>query len=65
MTVPNRVEPVCPAGMLPALKIAIDRRVDCFYAGLRNETDARNFGWSNFDAKTAAAIEFPRRFTGT
>ena len=54
MTTPNRVELVCPAGTLPALKAAIDHGADCVYLGFRNETNARNFGGLNFDAKTAA-----------
>ena len=54
MTTPNRVELVCPAGTLPALKAAIDHGADCVYLGFRNETNARNFGGLNFDAKSAA-----------
>ncbi len=49
-----RVELVCPAGTLPALKAAIDHGADCVYIGFRNETNARNFGGLNFDAKAAA-----------
>ncbi len=54
MTSPQRVELVCPAGTLPALKAAIDNGADCVYLGFRNETNARNFGGLNFDAKAAA-----------
>ncbi len=54
MTVPKRIELVCPAGTLPALKTAIDHGADCVYLGFRNETNARNFGGLNFDAKAAA-----------
>lgn len=54
MTAPTRVELVCPAGTLPALKAAIDHGADCVYLGFRNETNARNFGGLNFDAKAAA-----------
>jgi O2-independent ubiquinone biosynthesis protein UbiU len=54
MTAPTRVELVCPAGSLPALKAAIDHGADCVYLGFRNETNARNFGGLNFDAKAAA-----------
>ena len=49
-----RVELVCPAGTLPALKAAVDHGADCVYFGFRNETNARNFGGLNFDAKAAA-----------
>jgi putative protease len=48
------IELVCPAGTLPALKAAIDHGADCVYIGFRNDTNARNFGGLNFDAKTAA-----------
>jgi len=54
MTRPDRVELVCPAGTLPALKAAIDHGADCVYLGFRNETNARNFGGLNFDATAAA-----------
>ena len=54
MTAPTRVELVCPAGSVPALKAAIDHGADCVYLGFRNETNARNFGGLNFDAKAAA-----------
>jgi putative protease len=54
MRVPPRVELVCPAGTLPALKAAVDHGADAVYIGFRNETNARNFGGLNFDAKAAA-----------
>ncbi|MDE2002748.1 MAG: U32 family peptidase [Betaproteobacteria bacterium] len=54
MTAPKRIELVCPAGTLPALKTAIDHGADCVYFGFRNDTNARNFGGLNFDAKAAA-----------
>ena len=47
-------ELVCPAGSLPALKVAIDSGADCVYLGFRDETNARNFAGLNFDD---AAIE--------
>jgi O2-independent ubiquinone biosynthesis protein UbiU len=53
MSILPRVELVCPAGTLPALKAAIDHGADCVYIGFRNETNARNFGGLNFDAKGA------------
>jgi putative protease len=49
-----RIELVCPAGTLPALKAAVDHGADCVYLGLRSETNARNFAGLNFDAKAAA-----------
>ncbi|MEP7180760.1 MAG: peptidase U32 family protein [Betaproteobacteria bacterium] len=54
MTASRRVELVCPAGTLPALKAAVDHGADCVYMGLKNETNARNFAGLNFDAKAAA-----------
>ncbi|WP_137937163.1 peptidase U32 family protein [Chitinivorax sp. B] len=42
-------ELVCPAGSLPALKMAVDRGADCVYCGLKDETNARNFSGLNFD----------------
>lgn len=43
------MELVCPAGSLPALKAAVDNGADWVYAGLRDETNARNFPGLNFD----------------
>ena len=49
---PNpRIELVCPAGSLPALKAAVDNGADCVYIGLRDNTNARNFAGLNFDAR--------------
>ena len=45
---------VCPAGSLPALKVAIDNGADAVYLGFKNDTNARNFAGLNFDAKTMA-----------
>ncbi len=47
------LELVCPAGNLPALKIAVDSGADCVYFGFRNATNARAFAGLNFDADTA------------
>ena len=55
----KRFELVCPAGSLPALKVAIDSGADCVYLGFRDETNARNFAGLNFDD---AAIEQGVRF---
>jgi len=54
MTESRRIELVCPAGSLPALKTAVDHGADCVYIGFRNDTNARNFAGLNFDAKAAA-----------
>ncbi|OGB23553.1 MAG: protease [Burkholderiales bacterium RIFCSPLOWO2_02_FULL_57_36] len=43
-----RMELVCPAGSLPALKAAIDNGADCVYLGFRDATNARNFAGLNF-----------------
>ena len=43
------MELVCPAGSLPALKAAVDNGAHCVYAGLKNQTNARNFTGLNFD----------------
>ena len=47
----NIPELVCPAGGLPALKVAVDQGADCVYTGFRDETNARNFNGLNFDAR--------------
>ena len=44
-----RIELVCPAGNLPALRAAVDSGADAVYIGLRDDTNARNFGGLNFD----------------
>jgi O2-independent ubiquinone biosynthesis protein UbiU len=55
MTQPNaRMELVCPAGSLPALKAAVDNGADCVYLGFRDATNARNFAGLNFDDKAIA-----------
>lgn len=42
------IDLVAPAGSLLALKTAIDQGADAVYLGLRNATNARNFGGLNF-----------------
>ncbi|MEW5943588.1 MAG: peptidase U32 family protein [Pseudomonadota bacterium] len=49
----SNLELVCPAGSLPALKIAVDNGADCVYMGFRDDTNARNFAGLNFDKATA------------
>ena len=45
----RKMELVCPAGSLPALKAAVDEGADCVYLGFRDATNARNFAGLNFD----------------
>lgn len=49
-----RVELVCPAGSLPALRAAVDHGADAVYIGFRGETNARNFPGLNFSIDDAA-----------
>jgi O2-independent ubiquinone biosynthesis protein UbiU len=49
-----RLELVCPAGSLPALKSAVDKGASCVYLGLRDATNARNFAGLNFDTNAIA-----------
>lgn len=49
----SRIELVCPAGNLPSLAAAVDNGADCVYIGLRDDTNARNFGGLNFDLVAA------------
>ncbi|HRP96143.1 MAG TPA: peptidase U32 family protein [Rhodocyclaceae bacterium] len=51
MTTSQRIELVCPAGSLPALKTAVDHGADCIYVGFKDATNARNFTGLNFDPK--------------
>ena len=56
------MELVCPAGSLPALKAAIDNGADWVYAGLRDDTNARNFSGLNFDAASLrAGLDYAHR----
>jgi putative protease len=50
---PARLELICPAGSLPALRAAVDSGADQVYIGLRDNTNARNFAGLNFDVETA------------
>ncbi|MBU1776319.1 MAG: U32 family peptidase, partial [Gammaproteobacteria bacterium] len=47
------LELVCPAGNLPALKIAVDNGADCVYMGFKDNTNARAFPGLNFDQASA------------
>ena len=56
------MELVCPAGGLPALKAAVDNGADWVYAGLRDDTNARNFPGLNFDdAALAQGADYAHR----
>lgn len=52
---PRRLELVCPAGTLPALRAAVDNGADAVYIGFRGGTNARNFPGLNFSNDEAAA----------
>ena len=47
------LELVCPAGNLPALKVAVDNGANSVYLGFRDDTNARNFTGLNFDEENA------------
>jgi putative protease len=51
----RRVELVCPAGTLPALRAAVDHGADAVYIGFRGETNARNFPGLNFTRDEAVS----------
>lgn len=50
----HRMELVCPAGGLPALRAAVDHGADAVYMSLRGEVNARNFPGLNFDRAALA-----------
>lgn len=53
------LELVCPAGNLPALKVAVDNGADCVYMGFRDTTNARAFPGLNFDlAATQEGVRY-------
>lgn len=55
----RRVELVCPAGTLPALRAAVEHGADAVYIGFRGETNARNFPGLNFSrAEASTAIAY-------
>src|SRR3989338_615175 len=58
----SRMELVCPAGSLPALKAAIDNGADAVSIGFRDGTNARNFPGLNFDlAEARQGIDYAHR----
>jgi len=53
------MELLCPAGNLPALKMAIDNGADAVYIGMKDDTNARNFAGLNFnDGKLGKAADY-------
>jgi len=42
---------VCPAGNLPALKVAVDSGANAVYIGFKDDTNARHFAGLNFNEK--------------
>lgn len=56
------IQLICPAGNLPALKVAIDNGADGVYIGFKNSTNARAFPGLNFDLATAkTGIDYAHR----
>ncbi len=49
----HKLELVCPAGSLPALRAAVDHGADAIYIGFRDATNARNFPGLNFSFEEA------------
>ena len=55
----KKIDLVAPAGSLLALKAAIDKGADAVYLGLKNATNARNFGGLNFgEADIHKGVEY-------
>ena len=53
------IDLVAPAGSLVALKAAVDKGANAVYLGLRNATNARNFGGLNFsDDDVRAGVNY-------
>lgn len=56
------MELVCPAGNLPALKIAVDNGADAVYIGFKDDTNARHFAGLNFNEKRSReGIEYAHK----
>jgi len=53
MATNRKLELVCPAGSMTALKAAVDNGADAVYMGFRDGTNARNFPGLNFDLNEA------------
>ncbi len=53
------MELVCPAGSLPALRVAVDSGADAVYMGFKDDTNARHFAGLNFnDRKARQALDY-------
>lgn len=62
MNVARRLELICPAGSLPALRAAVDHGADAVYLGFRDGVNARNFPGLNFSPDEAQlGIEYAHR----
>ena len=58
----NKMELVCPAGNLPALKIAVDNGADAVYMGFKDDTNARHFAGLNFnEQRCREGIEYAHK----
>ncbi len=58
----EKMELVCPAGNLPALKTAVDHGADAVYIGFRDDTNARHFAGLNFNEKRSReGIEYAHK----
>ena len=58
----NKMELVCPAGNLPALKIAVDNGADAVYMGFKDDTNARHFAGLNFnEQRSREGIEYAHK----
>lgn len=58
----NKMELVCPAGNLPALKVAVDNGADAVYIGFKDDTNARHFAGLNFnEQRSREGIEYAHR----
>ncbi|RKZ49429.1 MAG: U32 family peptidase [Gammaproteobacteria bacterium] len=49
----QKIDLICPAGNLPALRAAVDNGADAIYIGFRDGTNARNFPGLNFSHEEA------------
>jgi len=59
----KKLEIVCPAGTLPALKIAVDGGADTVYVGFNNATNARNFPGLNFNKEELReGVEYAHKY---
>ncbi|WP_075184592.1 ubiquinone anaerobic biosynthesis protein UbiU [Teredinibacter haidensis] len=57
------MELLCPAGNMPALKIAIKNGADAVYVGLKDETNARHFSGLNFtQTQLLQACQFAHQY---